>query len=99
MGRVAMRKLLTYSNYKTQLGESRGILTAILHLSPADLSGHEVCQSRTRGCTAVCLNSAGRGGAYRNSSQAVWLKRNDAQRARIWRTKLLFRKRDTFMAQ
>lgn len=33
----------------------------ILHLSPADLSGTNVCPSASAGCKAACLNSAGRG--------------------------------------
>ena len=95
-----MRKLLTYGNLKTQLGESAGILTAILHLAPANLSGYEVCQGRTRGCTAVCLNSAGHGGiGAKFDARGKLLKANGVQRARIWRTKLLHERRDVFMAQ
>jgi hypothetical protein len=95
-----MRKLLTYGNLKTQLGESQGILTAILHLAPANLSGHEVCNGRTRGCTAVCLNSAGHGGIGAVfDARGALTKANGVQRARIWRTKLLFRKRNTFLRQ
>jgi len=50
------------ANPKTGKGEKRGYRTAILHLSPARLSGFEVCAGRTPGCTAACLNVAGRGG-------------------------------------
>jgi hypothetical protein len=94
------RTLLTYGNKKTQLGESRGVLTAILHLAPANISGHEVCGSRTRGCTAVCLNSAGHGGIGAVfDARGALVKSNGVQRARIRRTKMLFKKRDTFLRQ
>ena len=58
------RSLLTIgtANPKTGKGEKRGYRTAILHMSPARLSGFEVCAGRTPGCTAACLNVAGRGG-------------------------------------
>lgn len=56
--------LLTRANPKTAKGEGYGYLTAILHLSPANLAGFEVCSSRTDGCTAACLNTAGRGGRF-----------------------------------
>ena len=77
-------KLLTFSNPKTLKGEAAGYLTAILHLSPANLSGYEVCQWRTKGCTAGCLNTAGRGGMFREGGT------NAIQEARKARTKMLF---------
>jgi hypothetical protein len=95
-----MRKLLTYGNLKIVKGESLRVLTAILHLAPANLSGYEVCQGRTRGCTAVCLNSAGHGGiGAQFDARGALLKANGVQEARIWRTRLLFEQRDVFMAQ
>lgn len=56
-------RLLTMpqQNPKTAKGLARGVLTFPLHLAPADLSGFEVCPMRTAGCTAGCLNTAGRG--------------------------------------
>lgn len=33
----------------------------IMHLSPSDLSGVNVCPSASKGCRAACLNGAGRG--------------------------------------
>jgi hypothetical protein len=33
----------------------------ILHLSPSDLSGVNICPSASQGCRAACLNGAGRG--------------------------------------
>jgi hypothetical protein len=94
------RKLLTYSNLKIVLGEDVGVLTAILHLAPANLSGYEVCNGRTRGCTAVCLNSAGHGGiGAQFDARGNLVRANRVQEARIWRTKLLHEQRDAFMAQ
>jgi hypothetical protein len=33
----------------------------ILHLTPADLSGVNICPAASKGCKAACLNAAGRG--------------------------------------
>ena len=94
-----MRKLLTYSNLKIVLGEDVGILTAILHLAPANLSGYEVCNGRTRGCTAVCLNSAGHGGIGAEcDARGALVRTNAVQEARIWRTKLLHEQPTVFFA-
>ncbi len=35
-----------------------GELTYSLYLSPADLSGYEVCPFRTKECTKLCLNES-----------------------------------------
>lgn len=48
-------------NMKTAKGEKRGVLTFVLHLSPADISGTDVCLWRSAGCTTGCLNTAGKG--------------------------------------
>lgn len=64
-----------------------GVLTWIMHLSPADRSGYEVCPMRSPGCTEACLNTAGK----------QWPGRNDKQAARIRRTKLFFEDRQEFM--
>ena len=53
--------LLTEGNNKTVKGRAKGYTTFIMHLAPADLSGKDVCPKRSPGCTAACLNSAGRG--------------------------------------
>lgn len=61
------------SNSKTaKNGDS--VLSYILHLAPANLSGFEVCPARSEGCTAACLNTAGRG------------RFDSIQQARIWKT-------------
>jgi hypothetical protein len=88
------RDLLTLSNPKTDKGRKYGYLTAILHLAPAKLSGHNVCPSATPGCTAACLNTAGHGGiglATRGD--------NSVQVARRRRTDYLFADRGGFLDQ
>ena len=80
-------KLLTTQNYKTTKGEKLGILTGILYLAPAKISGYEVCPRRSAGCTAACLYTAGMG-AFSN-----------VQQARINKTKLFFEDRENFMDQ
>lgn len=78
--------LLTLSNPKTAKGEGYGYLTAILHLAPARIAGFEVCPGRTEGCTAACLNTAGRGGIFEG-----------IHRARVRRTKWFRADRPAFM--
>jgi len=85
-------KLLSTANPKIQKGTKLGYLSYILHLAPADLSGKEVCPKRTAGCTAACLNTAGRGGMFRKGENT-----NVIQQARIRKTKYFFENRDAFM--
>jgi len=85
-------QLLSTANPKIQKGTAKGYLSFILHLAPADLSGHEVCPKRTKGCTDACLNTAGRGGMFRKGETT-----NVIQRARIRKTKMFFEARDAFM--
>ncbi|MFM9151300.1 MAG: hypothetical protein ACKOPU_03375 [Candidatus Planktophila sp.] len=89
-----MFKLLSTANPKIQKGTKLGYLSFILHLAPADLSGKEVCPKRTAGCTAACLNTAGRGGMFKKGENT-----NVIQKARIRKTKLFFEDRETFMEQ
>ena len=88
-----MFKLLSTANPKIQKGTKLGYLSFILHLAPADLSGREVCPKRTVGCTAACLNTAGRGGMFRKGETT-----NTIQRARIRKTQYFFDNREAFMA-
>jgi hypothetical protein len=85
------RSLLTLgtANPKVGKGEKRGYRTAILHLSPANAAGFEVCAGRTAGCTAACLNTAGRGGMDTAAPSAIHV-------ARLRRTKLFKRDREAF---
>jgi hypothetical protein len=80
-------KLLTTQNFKTTKGEKLGVLTGILYLAPAKISGYEVCPRRSPGCTSACLFTAGMG-AFSN-----------VQQARINKTKWYFEDRPSFMEQ
>lgn len=96
-------KLLTCGNPKTVKGQDRGYLTFILHLSPATLSGWNVCPMATAGCKAACLNTAGRGGimgghGILTADDVANGVRNTIQNARINRTRWFFSDRAAFMA-
>ena len=80
-------KLLTTQNYKTTKGEKLGVLTGILYLAPAKISGYEVCPKRSKGCTEACLYTAGMG-AF-----------STVQQARINKTKEFFEHRTNFIMQ
>lgn len=85
-------KLLSTGNPKTLKGQSVGYLTFILHLAPANLSGYNTCPKATVGCTAACLNTAGRGGMFKKGETT-----NAIQKARIRKTKMFFENRQQFM--
>jgi hypothetical protein len=87
-----MFKLLSTANPKIQKGTKLGYLSFILHLAPADLSGRETCPKRTAGCSAACLNTAGRGGMFKRGENT-----NMIQKARIRKTKYFFENREGFM--
>jgi len=87
-------KLLSTANPKIQKGSKLGYLSLILHLAPADLSGKETCPKRTAGCSAACLNTAGRGGMFRRGENT-----NTIQQARIRKTRQFFEDRAAFMEQ
>ena len=87
-----MFKLLSTANPKIQKGTKLGYLSFILHLAPADLSGKETCPKRTAGCTAACLNTAGRGGMFKRGENT-----NTIQKARIRKTKMYFEQREEFL--
>ena len=86
-------KLLSTGNPKVLKGLVQGYNTYILHLAPANLSGYETCAKRTTGCTAACLNLAGRGGMFKKGEST-----NVIQQARIRKTKMFFENRVEFMA-
>ena len=86
-------KLLTVGNPKLMKGEKKGYLSFVLHLAPADLSGYETCPKRTAGCTAACLNTAGRGGMFKPGGT------NTIQEARKRKTRMFFENRVQFLAQ
>lgn len=83
-----MKKLLNIGrNAKTIKSRKVGYLTGVLYLAPAELSGREVCPQRSDGCTAACLNTAGRGGMH------------CTQQARIAKTQRFWNDRAAFIAQ
>jgi len=49
------------TNSKTIKGQSKGFLTGILYLAPANESGKNLCPHASAGCKAACLYTAGRG--------------------------------------
>ena len=73
------------SDHKTKKGTPYGYLTGILYLAPANISGHEVCPSRSTGCTAACLFTSGNGNYPK------------VKAARIRKTQLLFSNRSQFL--
>jgi hypothetical protein len=87
-------KLLSTGNPKILKGTAQGYNTYILHLAPADVSGYETCPKRTAGCTAACLNTAGRGGMFKRGETT-----NVIQEARKRKTRLFFENRGAFMLQ
>lgn len=84
-------KLLSTGNPKLMKGEKKGYMSFVLHLSPADVSGYETCPKRTAGCTAACLNTAGRGGMFKPGGT------NTIQEARKRKTRMFFEDRETFL--
>jgi hypothetical protein len=85
-------KLLSTANPKIQKGTKLGYLSFILHLAPADLSGHNTCPKATAGCKAACLNTAGRGGMFKRGEST-----NTIQKARIRKTNYFYDARQDFM--
>ena len=84
-----MGNLLTAPTAQAKMGKSAksGVyLPYILHLAPADLSGHNTCPLATLGCKKSCLNTSGMG-VFSN-----------VQTARIAKTKYFFDNRQAFYA-
>jgi hypothetical protein len=84
---AATRFLSISDNAKTPKGRELGFETAVMYMLPGDLSGFEVCPFRSPSCTALCLNTAGRG---------VF---ESVQRSRDKKTRLYFEDRPAFMRQ
>ena len=85
-------KLLSTGNPKVLKGMKQGYNTYILQLAPANVSGFETCPKRTAGCTAACLNTAGRGGMFKKGEST-----NVIQEARKRKTLFFFEERAGFM--
>ena len=80
-------RYLTLSNSKIIKGFQKGFITYGLHLAPSTLSGRNVCPSASPGCSAACLNTAGRG------------MMNMVQEARINKTNKFFANKFEFVLQ
>lgn len=74
------------SNLKVEKGEGKGVLTAIMHLLPGNVSGRELCPWRTRECSALCLGLG-----------AGQLTMTPSRNAQAWRTVLCFGARPLFL--
>ena len=100
-----MKLLNVDANAKTVKGQRKGYMTAVLYLSPGNLSGAELCAMSTlAACRIGCLSTAGRGGIAANRATFTApngdsLPDNAIQRARLARTALFLSDRDAFMAQ
>ena len=89
-----MKKLLTIDgNPKLMKGNKLGYLSAILHLAPASLSGFNMCAHSTEGCRAACLNTAGRGGMFKEGGT------NTIQEARKRKSRDFKLNREPFLRQ
>lgn len=90
-------KLLTFDNYKTIKGESKGYLTAILYMAPSNelylytkdenYKHVNTCPKASKGCRQACLFTAGRG------------RFDNVKKARVNRTKFFIDNQDAFMQQ
>lgn len=87
-------RLLTTNNAKIIKGEKQGFKSYILHLAPASLSGFNTCPKASLGCQSACLNTAGRGGMFKQGETT-----NVIQKARIRKTKQFFLDRELFMLE
>lgn len=74
------------SNPKVAKNGKVSVLTAPMHLAPADLSGFNVCPQASQGCKAACLHTAGNPAYMANK-----------ERARIARTRAYFQDREAFL--
>ena len=87
MNYVERKTLLSVeADAKTKKGEKLGVLTGVLYLAPANVSGYEVCPKRSAGCTEACLFTSGRGGM------------NSVYDSRVNKTIWFHENRDSFMA-
>lgn len=86
-------RLLGCENVKLRKAASRNWRSLGLSLAPANISGWEVCASRSPECTRHCLFTSGRGATHftrRDGSHPVWM-------GRIFRTIWFFKDRQSFM--
>ena len=84
-------KLLSTGNPKILKGLKQGFNTYIMHLAPANLSGYETCPKRTAGCTAACLDTAGRGGMFKKGENTNAIQKARIEKYEVIRNGKLFR--------
>lgn len=75
------------SNPKLYKNQLKGVLASPLHLSPAKISGYEVCPQRSLGCTLACLHTAGNPMFFAGKFKA-----------RLAKTKAYFEQRESLLA-
>ena len=75
------------SNPKVMKNMLKGVLSSPLHLSPASISGFNVCPQSSYGCRNACLHSAGNP-----------MYRLGKYKARLAKTKAYFEERKAFVA-
>ena len=75
------------SNAKTRKGIAFKYTTAIIYLSPAKISGKNLCPHASEGCELACLNTSGRGAMKK------------IQDARKKKTLFFLNQKDLFLAQ
>jgi hypothetical protein len=92
-------RLLTVANPKTRKGETRGYVTAILHLAPHTAGGGKsLCTSSTEGCREDCLMWQGRGGMWSKATGDFLESTERIHRARIRRTERYWNDRAGFLS-
>lgn len=86
------KKLLSRENVKLRKAEKKDWKGLGLSLAPADISGFEVCASRSKACTEFCIFQSGHGSDHLTVEgiQRVWS-------GRILRTLWFFKERQRFM--
>ena len=77
--------ILSHNNPKVNKGHKKGYLTGVMHFAPANLAGFEVCAFRSAGCSAACLNTAGRGGIGLDKNGLNAIQAARIQRTRYWK--------------
>lgn len=86
--KAGIKSLLSKPNANPKVAKNQkiGVLGAVLHLAPGNMSGHETCPKRSPGCSAACLHFAGNPAQYDHKTKA-----------RVSKTKLLFSDRNLFL--
>lgn len=85
--KTAQKILGIDSNAKTAKGVKLNYSTAIIYLSPSDISGKNLCPHASDGCRTACLNTSGRGAMQ------------PTQTARLKKTYFFLNERETFILQ